>query len=318
MSETPNRSQPLTARIGVDLGGTKIEAIVLDRSGEVRARRRVATPRESYGAIVAAIADLVATCEADAGIAGLATPVGVGIPGTISPATGLIKNANTVVLIGHALDRDLTTALGRPVRLGNDADCFALSEASDGAAAGAEIVFGVILGTGTGGGLVVAGRLVKGPNAISGEWGHNPLPWPRGTADATHNEVPGARCYCGKDGCIETFLSGPGLERQYAAATGQPATAAEIATRDEAGEPAARTAMDLYCDRLARSLATVINIVDPHMVVLGGGLSKIDRLYRDVPALLPRYVFSDTVVTRVVAPRHGDSSGVRGAAWLWP
>jgi fructokinase len=240
--------------------------------------------------------------------------VGVGIPGTISPATGLIKNANSTVLIGRAFDRDLATVLGRAVRLANDADCFTLSEASDGSGQGAQIVFGVILGTGVGGGLVINGALVKGPNAITGEWGHNPLPWPRPDED----ELPGDHCYCGKAGCIETFLAGPGLARAYRKAGGDALTPGDIAARDREGEPSAVHAMDRYVDRLARGLATVINIVDPDVIVLGGGLSNIDRLYRDVPMTLARYVFSDTVVTRVVPPRHGDSSGVRGAAWLWP
>jgi fructokinase len=234
--------------------------------------------------------------------------VGVGIPGTISPATGLVKNANSIRLIGHPLDRDLEAALGAPVRLGNDADCFALSEASDGAAAGAAIVFGVILGTGVGGGLIVHGRPVCGPNAITGEWGHNPLPWP---AD---DERPGPRCYCGQHGCIETFLSGPALGRDH----GRGETADAVVSLAAEGDPHAVATLDRYVARLARATAHVINIVDPHVIVLGGGLSNIARLYTDVPKLWPRHVFSDTVVTRLVPPSHGDSSGVRGAAWLWP
>ncbi|BAE51780.1 Transcriptional regulator/sugar kinase [Paramagnetospirillum magneticum AMB-1] len=231
--------------------------------------------------------------------------MGIGIPGTISPRTGLIKNANSTWLIGKPLDRDLETALGRPVRLANDADCFALSEATDGAGAGFDTVFGVILGTGVGGGIVAHGRLLSGPNAIAGEWGHNPLPWPE---DA---ERPGPACYCGRSGCIETFLSGPGLARDH----GGGLSAEQLATSDDA---AAGAALARYERRLARALAAVINVIDPHVIVLGGGLSKLDRLYRNVPALWEGFVFSDHVDTLLRPPRHGDSSGVRGAAWLWP
>jgi fructokinase len=232
-------------------------------------------------------------------------PVGIGIPGTISPATGLVKNANSTRLIGRALDKDVAAAIGRPVRLANDADCFALSEAADGAGADQRIVFGVILGTGVGGGLVIDKRVVSGPNAITGEWGHNPLPWPR------DDERPGSTCYCGRRGCIETFLSGPGLARDH----GQNWNAEKIAS---SSDPAALAAMDRYVERLARGLAHVINILDPHVIVLGGGLSRVTRLYEDVPRLWAAQVFSDAVATRLVPPRHGDSSGVRGAAWLWP
>ncbi len=295
----------MTLRMGIDLGGTKIEAVVIDRQGVVQFRKRVPTPSGDYDGTVRALAALVT--EADATF-GAQPTVGVGIPGTISPATRLIKNANSVCLIGHALDKDLAAAIGRPVRLSNDADCFALSEASDGAGADANIVFGVILGTGVGGGIVVNKRIVCGPNAITGEWGHNPLPWPRA------DEVPGAACYCGLNGCIETFLSGGGLSRDYARSI---VDGPEIVRRAEAGEPEAVASMDRYVDRLARATATVINLIDPDVIVLGGGLSNIARLYTDVPKRWPAYVFSDTVVTRLVPPKYGDASGVRGAAWLW-
>lgn len=299
---------PTDIRIGVDLGGTKIEAAVLDRGGRILARRRIPTPAGDYAAIVAAVRGLVLDLEAELGATG---SVGVGIPGAISPATGLIKNANSTCLIGHALDRDLGAALGRPVRLANDADCFALSEATDGAAAGTPIVFGAILGTGVGGGVVVQGQLLAGRNAIAGEWGHSPLPWPR------DEERPGALCYCGKRGCIETFLSGPALARDHREAAGGSLGAAEVAARAEAGDGVAEATMRRYEDRLARALATVINLLDPHVIVLGGGLGQITRLYRTVPLLWGAYVFSDEVATRLVPPRYGDASGVRGAAWLW-
>lgn len=297
-------------RIGVDLGGTKIEVIALDEAGHERARRRVPTPTErGYEAIVEEIAELVLGLERELGVRGT---VGVGTPGAISPASGLIKNSNTVCLNGRPLDRDLAVALGREVRLANDADCFALSEATDGAAAGAHVAFGVILGTGTGGGVVVDGRLLAGPNAIAGEWGHNPLPWPR------DDERPGPGCYCGKRGCIETWLSGPGLVADHERTSKERLTPAEVVARAEQGEAAARATLERHADRLARALATVINVLDPHVVVLGGGLSNLEHLYREVPARWGAYVFSDSVATRLVRARHGDSSGVRGAAWLWP
>ncbi len=299
-------------RLGIDLGGTKIEGIVLDARGRTLARRRVATPREDYPATVAAVAGLVTALEHEAGAHG---SVGVGIPGAVSPTTGRIKNANSTWLIGAAFNRDLAAALDRPVRLANDANCFALSEAVDGAAAGGGVVFGVILGTGVGGGIVIDGKVLAGRNAIAGEWGHNPLPWPR---DA---ERPGPSCYCGKRGCIETFLSGPGLARDYAAGGGPqaspPASPEEIQTRAEAGEAAALAALDRYEDRLARGLAQVIDLLDPDVIVLGGGLSNLPRIYQSLPARLPAYVFSDRVDTELRPPRFGDSSGVRGAAWLW-
>jgi fructokinase len=296
-------------RIGIDLGGTKIEAIALDATGRELARRRVPSPAHDYDAIVAAIGGLVDDLERELGAH---ATVGVGIPGVVSPATGLVKNANTTVLIGRPFDRDLEARLGRAVRLANDANCFAMSEAADGAAAGAASVFAVILGTGVGGGLVIDRRIVVGANAIGGEWGHNPLPW------ASDEERPGARCYCGKPGCIETFLSGPGLARDFAEAAGRSLTAAEIVAAAAAGDTDALAALERYEDRLARALATVINIVDPEVIVLGGGLSNVERLYDAVPRRWIAWVFSDEVTTRLRPACHGDSSGVRGAAWLWP
>ncbi len=296
-------------RSGIDLGGTKIEAAAFDDAGGMLERRRVATPRDDYDGTVKALAALVAAIEA--GLGGRAT-VGVGVPGAESLATGMIKNANSVWLNGRPLARDLGAALGRPVRLANDANCFALSEATDGAAAGARVVFGVILGTGVGGGIVIDGRVLAGVNAVAGEWGHNPLPWP---GDA---ERPGPPCYCGKRGCIETFLSGPGLARDLGTAGGEAAEPAEIAARADAGDGLAEAALARYEDRLARALATVINVLDPDAIVLGGGVSNVARWYERVPALWGGYVFSDRVDTRLLKARHGDASGVRGAAWLWP
>ena len=284
-------------RIGVDLGGTKTEAIALDDQGRELMRRRVPTIG-TYEATIATISDLVQGMEAQLG---QTAKVGIGMPGTISAATGLVKNANSTWLIGKPLDHDLAMALGRPVRLANDADCFALSEAKDGAGAGAALVFGVILGTGVGGGIVVHGQLVQGINGIAGEWGHNPLPWPQ------DDERPGSACYCGRHGCIETFLSGPGLARD----DGRGLTARHIALMPDS------PSLQRYEHRLARALAHVINILDPHVIVLGGGLSQITRLYRTVPSLWGQWVFSDHVETRLVPPQYGDSSGVRGAAWLW-
>jgi len=295
-------------RIGLDLGGTKIEGVALDDDGVQLERRRVATPREDYEATVRAMAALVRDIEAETGRRGT---VGVGIPGAISPATGLVKNANSTWIIGKPLDRDLSTALDRPVRLANDANCFALSEAVDGAAAGASVVFGVIVGTGTGGGVVVDRHVLTGPNAIAGEWGHNPLPWPR------EGEWPGAPCYCGKTGCVETFLSGPGMARDHLQATGEALGAPEIAARAERGDAAARATLARYEDRMARALAVVVDILDPDVVVLGGGMSQIARLYEAVPRLWQAWAFSDRVDTLFRPPVHGDSSGVRGAAWLW-
>ena len=295
-------------RIGIDLGGTKIEAIALDEAGAVLSRRRIASPQGDYGATLQAIRDLVQALERQLGRRG---SIGVGIPGAVSPATGLIKNANSTWIIGQALDRDLARELGRPVRIENDANCFALSESADGAGAGADVVFGVILGTGVGGGVVVGGRCLRGHNAIAGEWGHNPLPWPgNGERDA-------APCYCGKRGCIEVFLSGPGLARDHQRGGGLNLEPEQVAALAEAGDSTALATLDRYEDRLARALAMVINVLDPDVIVLGGGLSKIGRLYDGLPGRLPAYVFSDQVDTPIVPPRHGDSSGVRGAAWLW-
>jgi fructokinase len=298
-------------RIGIDLGGTKIEGLVLDTGGVERARLRIATPATSYEAAVTAIVQLIEELEQQAG-----TPCTIGIahPGAVSPATGLIKNANSTQLNGRPLKADLEHALGRDVRMQNDANCFAVSEASDGAAAGCAIVFGVILGTGVGGGVVIDGRPLTGAQAIAGEWGHNPLPMP------SDDERPGPSCYCGRTGCIETWLSGPRLEQQFVERTGRMLRATEIAEAAVAGDAEAAAHMELYCDRLARSLAGVVDIIDPHAIVLGGGLSKMTMLYSRVPELWKRYIFSepDHIVTRLLPPKHGDSSGVRGAAWLWP
>jgi fructokinase len=294
-------------RIGIDLGGTKIEAIAIDDDGAELVRRRIATPRD-YDETIRALAEIVAQVEQATGETGT---VGMGHPGTISPATGLIKNANSTWLIGRPLDKDLAEALGRDVRLTNDANCFALSEATDGAGAGAEVVFGVILGTGVGGGIVVRGHVLRGPNAIAGEWGHSPLPWP---AD---DERPGPDCYCGLKGCIETFLCGPGFQRDLERATGRSMKAIEIERAAASGDAEAAAAVERYEHRLARALATVINLLDPDVIVLGGGMSNMDRIYETVPRLWLDYVFSDTVETKLAKNLHGDSSGVRGAAWLW-
>jgi fructokinase len=296
-------------RIGIDLGGTKIEAIALDENGAPLYRHRVATPAGDYRGIIEAIAALVAAIEEKLGQSGT---VGVGTPGSLSLRTGLMRNSNSTVLNGKPLDRDLESALGRPVRLENDANCFALSEAMDGAGNDTEAVFGVILGTGVGGGLVVGKQLIPGRNRIAGEWGHNPLPWPRG------DEQPGPRCYCGKRGCIETFISGPALSRDFRSRTGRNATAGEISAAAGAGDRNASTTLEVFEDRLARGLATVMNIFDPDKIVLGGGLSNIGRVYTNLPLLLERYVFSDAADTAIVRATFGDSSGVRGAAWLWP
>lgn len=296
-------------RIGVDLGGTKIEAVALGRGGTMAARTRRPTPRDDYEATLEAIAASVAEVEVTAGGRGT---VGIGIPGAISPASGLVKNANSVWLNGRPLREDLERSLGRTVRIANDANCFALSEATDGAGAGAQVVFGVIVGTGTGGGVVIEGRVVTGRNAIAGEWGHNPLPWPEG------DERPGAPCYCGRAGCIETFLSGPGLARDYAAHGGAGVPAEEITRRASAGDALAEEVLRRYEWRMARALATVINLLDPDAIVLGGGMSNLARLYVAVPRHWPGLVFSDRVETPLLPPRFGDASGVRGAAWLWP
>jgi len=314
----------MTVRIGVDLGGTKIEGIVLAGASELW-RTRVATPRDDYPATIDAVRRLVGDLEARA-----ARPasVGIGIPGAIDPETMRVKNANSVWLIGRPLQADLETALARPVRVANDANCFAISEAADGAGTGASVVFGVIIGTGTGAGVVINGAPLTGRHAIAGEWGHNPLPWP----DA--DEWPGPSCYCGRTGCIETFLSGPGLARDFATHAGESVAPAAIVTRAEAGDVEAARAVARYEHRMARALASIINVLDPEIIVLGGGMSNVTRLYDNVPLLWGQYVFGTATVssdgmahgqsrrprvqTRLVPARHGDSSGVRGAAWLWP
>jgi len=295
-------------RIGIDLGGTKIEGVALDDEGNELGRERVATPRGEYDGTIATIAQVVAALEQRFG--GPAS-IGIGIPGAISPATGLVKNANSTWLNGRAFDRDLERGLKRPIRLANDANCFALSEATDGAAAGSGVVFGVILGTGAGGGIVVNGRILEGAHRIAGEWGHNPLPAP------LDDERPGPACYCGRHGCIETFLSGPGWADDTARRTGRRADAMSLADAAVKGDALAREALSRYVDRLARALATIINTIDPDTIVLGGGLSNIAALYEEVPARWAAHVFSDVVSTRLVRAAHGDSSGVRGAAWLW-
>ncbi|MBA4287220.1 MAG: fructokinase [Xanthomonadaceae bacterium] len=300
-------------RIGIDLGGTKIEGIVLRGATEVVARQRIATPGGDYPATVAAVARLVAVLERQVGAQRL--PVGIGHPGAISPFTGLIKNANSTCLNDRPLQADLEAALGRGVRMANDADCLALSEAQDdGAAAGAACVFAVILGTGVGGGIVIDGKLRAGPNAIAGEWGHNPLPWPR----RDWNEVPGPLGWDGRLGAIEDWLSGPALARDHREVSGAILTGEQIVAAANAGDGASLATLARHQDRLARALASVINVLDPDVIVLGGGLSRIARLYDSVPQLWGRWVFSDRVVTRLVAAKHGDSSGVRGAAWLSP
>ena len=297
-------------RFGIDLGGTKIEIIALDESGNERYRHRVATPQDSYAQTLEAIVNLVNDAEVALGATGT---LGIATPGAISRASanlGRIKNANSTCLNGEPLIDDLQRALKRQVRIANDANCFALSEATDGAAAGAEIVFGVIVGTGVGGGICINGRIVTGANAIAGEWGHNPLPWP-GPA-----ELPGHACYCGRHGCIETWLSGTGMARHFREDTARALSAPEIVA-NAAVDAACEAALAAYEDRLARSLATIINVLDPDVIVLGGGLSKVSRWYSSVPKIWTKYVFSDHVATRLVPPKFGDSSGVRGAAWLW-
>jgi fructokinase len=294
-------------RIGVDLGGTKIEALALHDDGRELLRRRIPTPRD-YDESLDAVARLVTDFEDELG---WRATVGVGMPGALSPASGLVKNANSTWLNGRALSQDLSARLGREVRFANDANCFALSEAVDGAAAGARVVFGVIVGTGTGGGLVFDRRIWTGPNAIAGEWGHNPLPWPR------KGEWPGPRCWCGRTGCLETFLSGPALARDHYEATGVQWSPAGIAAAALGGDAAAGATLARYEDRLARALAALVNVLDPDVVVLGGGLSNVGRLYVNVPQLWSAWAFSDRLDTPLVAPLHGDSSGVRGAAWLW-
>ena len=293
--------------IGVDLGGTKIEVLLINQQGQELLRKRVATPKGDYQATLRAIQSLVLEAEQQAG---MRCTVGMGTPGAISTVTGLMKNANSVVLNGQPLKADIENLLQRPVYIENDANCFALSEATDGAGAGASIVFGVIIGTGTGGGIIINGRIVTGANAISGEWGHNPLPWPHA------DELPGEPCYCGKQGCIETWLSGPGLAVAYHKLSGKTLSAHAIVALAEQGETAAESILQAYEERLAKSLAHLINILDPQVIVLGGGMSNIQRLYHTVPQYWQKYVFSDQITTRLVPPCYGDSSGVRGAAWL--
>ena len=295
-------------RLGVDLGGTKIEIIGLATDGRELLRRRIATPQGDYRATLSAIAGLVATAEAELGQTG---SVGIGIPGAESLRSGLIKNANSTCLIGQPLRQDLQTLLRREVRLANDANCFALSEAIDGAGRDAETVFGVILGTGVGGGIVIRRQVLVGANAIAGEWGHNPLP------RLAAADQPAPDCYCGHQGCVETYLSGPGLTADHARHTGETLAAATIAHRAAGGDSACEATLRRYEDRLGRALASVINILDPQVIVLGGGLSNMQRLYRHLPTCCAPYVFSDAVDTRFLPPVHGDSSGVRGAAWLW-
>jgi fructokinase len=295
-------------RIGVDFGGTKIEAAALDDQGQFQARVRAPCPG-GYHQAIEVVADLVHEAERQAGAGGT---VGVGAPGSVSPRTGLIRNANSLWLNGRALGTDLQKRLGRPVRTANDANCFALSEAVDGAAAGADVVFGAILGTGCGGGVVVGGRVLAGRNGIAGEWGHTPLPWSR--ADS---ELPPRRCWCGRENCLELYISGPGLARDLS--NGPPtATAHDVVARARANDSEARAALDRYCDRLGRALAVVVGVVDPDMIVLGGGMSNVDEIYQTSPAIVAERVFSDVFATPILPAKHGDSSGVRGAAWLWP
>ncbi|WP_462321658.1 ROK family protein [Halochromatium sp.] len=294
--------------IGVDLGGTKIEAAALAKDGQILRRKRIATPRNDYPGTLEAIKTLVAELETALGVR---ASIGVGTPGALSPFNGRLRNANSIWLNNQSLATDLEHRLGRPVRIANDADCFTLSEATDGAAAGAASVFGVILGTGTGGGIVVNGQLLSGPNAIAGEWGHNPLPWPG------DDERPGPSCYCGKRGCIETWISGPALTADLQRLTGRQLNAKAIADAAERGDAEAEAALQRHQDRLARALAAVINLLDPEVIVLGGGLSNLQRLYHGLPTAIRPFIFGDGLATRIVPPRFGDSSGVRGAAWLW-
>ena len=296
-------------RIGVDLGGTKIEFVALEPDGRELHRNRVATPRGDYEATVRAIKEGVEQIERQLG---QSATVGVGIPGTMSGITHLVKNANSTWIIGKPFDRDLSAALNREVRCANDANCLAVSEATDGAGAGKRVVFAVILGTGCGGGIAIEGRLHNGPNGVAGEWGHTVLPWMR------PDEYPGPACYCGFRGCIETWISGTGLEADYERATKTKLRGKEIVARSEAREAAALACLGRYEDRLTRSLAQLVNILDPDVIVLGGGVSQVPRLYREVPKRLKDYVFGREADTPVLVAKHGDASGVRGAAWLWP
>ena len=296
-------------RIGVDVGGTKIEALAMDGNGQELARYRVDTPRGDYPGTIAAVVGLVQKLERETGETGT---VGVGIPGTVERATGLVKNANSTWLNGEPFDQDLSAALGREARVANDANCFVVSEATDGAAAGAGVVFGVILGTGCGGGVALRGRVHAGPGGLAGEWGHNPLPWPQG------EEFPGPPCYCGKRGCLEMWISGTGLMADYKRATSVPLKGAEIVRASEEGDTDALVALERLENRIARGLGTMINVLDPDAIVIGGGVSRIARLYPAVMRQLPEFVFGGKCDTPVLQAAHGDSSGVRGAAWLWP
>lgn len=295
-------------RLGVDLGGTKIAGAALEPDGTVVSEHRIAAPRHDYRATLRAIGEVIASLEQAAGARG---SIGIGMPGSISPASGLVQNANSTWLNGQPFARDIEAHLGRPVRLANDANCFALSEAVDGAGAGAASVFGVILGTGCGGGLVFHGRLIDGPRSIGGEWGHNPLPW------AADDEHPGPRCWCGRNGCMETWVSGPGLEADHARITGETLASEQIAERAAHGDVPAQATIDRHADRLARGLAHVVNIFDPHVIVLGGGLSQLTHLYTALPERMAAYVFAERAEITVRQPRWGDAGGVRGAAWLW-
>ena len=297
-------------RIGLDVGGHKIEGALFDHDNVALTRSRIVSPHNGYDATLAAIAGLIAHLES--GLSGSPRPsIGIGVPGSISPLTGVMQNANSTWLNGRALHHDLTKKLGRPVKLANDANCFALSEATDGAGAGARSVFGVILGTGCGGGLVLDGRLVNGERGIGGEWGHNPLPW------ANADEVPGRRCWCGRNGCMETWVSGPALEADYANATGDQITGEAVADAAEHGDLDARETLQRHASRLARGLAHVVNIIDPDVIVLGGGLSKLQHLYAQLPGLMAPHIFADDQRVSILPPKWGDASGVRGAAWLW-
>jgi fructokinase len=296
-------------RLGIDLGGTKTAAIVLDDQGRTVWESRKPTPRDDYQATLELIAGLVGEGER---AAGSPCSVGIGMPGAISPSTGLVKNANSTWLNGRPLGQDIERRLGREVRLANDANCLAVSEATDGAAAGVDVVFGVILGTGVGGGIVVRGTLVTGANAIAGEWGHNPLPSPE------DDERPGPPCYCGRRGCLETFLSGPGLASDYRDRAGEAVTGEAVVARAAAGDPVAQAVLERWTTRLARALASVINVLDPDVIVIGGGLSRLEHIYTRVPDIWGAWVFSDRVSTTLVQAKFGDASGVRGAAWLWP
>lgn len=308
MSTAPARPAPAPydIRFGIDLGGTKIEIVALEADGSYAHRHRIPTPRD-YDATIEGIAGLVLEAEQKTGRRG---SVGIGIPGVISPTTGMVKNANSIALNGHHFDIDISKRLDREVRVGNDANCFALSEASDGAGVGHGVVFGVIVGTGCGGGIVVDGKLIEGPNRVAGEWGHVPLPWP--SAD----EIPGRECWCGQHGCLETFIAGPALARLYAGEDARDAH--DIPAKAAAGDARAQQALAIHADRMGRGLSVIVNILDPDVIVLGGGLSNMDHLYTELPKVMSKRVFSDFVHTPIVRNKHGDSSGVRGAAWLWP